>query len=100
MPLRDDPRSKGRCGYKAIQYMNLGIPVITNEVGSSCEIIKNRKNGFFINSSDDLEKLIQELTNDLTLKAEMIKNAKETVCENHDLETNAKIILNSFKDLL
>ncbi len=39
MPLRDDERSRGRCGYKALQYLACGVPVVASPVGGSAEIL-------------------------------------------------------------
>ena len=39
MPLADDLRSRGRCGYKAIQMMAAGVPVIASPVGCSVELV-------------------------------------------------------------
>jgi hypothetical protein len=30
MPLHDDDWSNGKCGFKALQYMSIGMPAIVN----------------------------------------------------------------------
>lgn len=39
MPLTDSPFERGKCGYKLIQYMALGKPVIASDVGVNGEIV-------------------------------------------------------------
>lgn len=39
MPLRDEPRSRGRCGYKAALYLAAGLPVVAADVGVAPEIV-------------------------------------------------------------
>ena len=49
MPLTDDAWAKGKCGFKAIQYMSLGIPTIASDVGVNNKIIEHATNGFVDN---------------------------------------------------
>jgi glycosyltransferase involved in cell wall biosynthesis len=46
MPLTDAPWERGKCGYKLIQYMACGKPVVGSPVGINNEIISQGINGF------------------------------------------------------
>ena len=39
MPLPDEPWERGKCGYKLIQYMATGLPVIASPVGVNRDIV-------------------------------------------------------------
>ena len=41
MPLCNSKAGLGKCGFKAIQYMSLGIPAVVSPVGANCEVVKN-----------------------------------------------------------
>lgn len=64
MPLRDTDWEKGKCGFKALQYMALGIPVVASAVGANKQIVEHKKNGILIDPDkshewiSELEKLL------------------------------------------
>jgi glycosyltransferase involved in cell wall biosynthesis len=39
MPLPDEPWERGKCGYKLIQYMACGRPVVASPVGVNQDIV-------------------------------------------------------------
>jgi glycosyltransferase involved in cell wall biosynthesis len=39
MPLRDDPYSRGKCGYKLLQYAAAGLPAVASPVGTNASIL-------------------------------------------------------------
>ena len=50
MPMDNDEWAKGKCAFKIIQYMSIGIPVVASPVGMNLEVIKEGINGFFASS--------------------------------------------------
>lgn len=39
MPLHDDPYSRGKCGYKLLQYAAAGLPAVASPVGTNASIL-------------------------------------------------------------
>ena len=39
MPLQDDPYSRGKCGYKLLQYAAAGLPAVASPVGTNATIL-------------------------------------------------------------
>lgn len=53
MPMPDDAWSRGKCGFKAIQYMAAGIPVVCAAVGANVEIVRNGIDGYCADDDAD-----------------------------------------------
>lgn len=53
MPLLDGPFERGKCGYKLIQYMASGLPVLASPIGVNSDLVRAGVNGFLPVSSDD-----------------------------------------------
>ena len=61
MPLDDSPWERGKCGYKLIQYMACGVPVIASPVGVNCEIVEEGINGKFAGVIEDWDRALREM---------------------------------------
>jgi glycosyltransferase involved in cell wall biosynthesis len=63
MPLMNDPWERGKCGYKLIQYMACGLPVVASPVGVNTTIVEPGVNGFLASTKSEwceaLDKLIE-----------------------------------------
>ncbi|WP_312351330.1 glycosyltransferase family 4 protein [Empedobacter sp.] len=67
MPLNDSYWEKGKCGFKLIQYMASGIPVVCSDLPANKEIVQEGINGFVVKSEKEwIDKLIFLLQNNNT----------------------------------
>lgn len=61
MPLKDSPWERGKCGYKLIQYMACGLPVVASPVGVNKKIIIPRENGLLADTPEAWKSALQQL---------------------------------------
>lgn len=53
MPLSDDPFSRGKCGFKLLQYMACGVPAVASPVGVNVELLSGGRTGALAATPDD-----------------------------------------------
>ena len=71
MPLPDEPWARGKCGYKLIQYMACGLPVIASPVGVNREIVQHGVSGFLATTDEEWRQAIVTLAGDPDLRQKM-----------------------------
>lgn len=86
MPLPDDPWTRGKCGFKALQYMSLGIPAVCSPVGVNSRIITNGVNGFLASSADEWFCELSRLLGDSSLRVRIGAAARDRVATAYSLE--------------
>lgn len=79
MPLLDSPWECGKCGYKLIQYMACGLPVVCSPVGVNPEIVRDGENGYLASSVEEWVEALGNLLRDATLRAQMGKAGRRRV---------------------
>ena len=71
MPLTNGPTELGKCGFKLIQYMASGRPVIASAVGANLQIVTHGETGFLVSSADDWVGALQALAASPDLRQRM-----------------------------
>jgi glycosyltransferase involved in cell wall biosynthesis len=78
MPLRDGPFERGKCGYKLIQYMACGVPVIASPIGVNRQIV-SRDNGFLATTPNEWFEALSTLRSDPSAARRMGAVGRELV---------------------
>lgn len=89
MPLDDSPWERGKCGYKLIQYMAVGIPVVASPVGVNQKIVTHGENGFLADTESDWRDALASLLADGSLRRKMGAAGREKVEKDYSLATSA-----------
>lgn len=71
MPLNNSPWAQGKCGYKLLQYMACGLPVVASPIGVNSQIVEHGVNGFLADSDEEWRIAIKLLINDSDLRKRM-----------------------------
>lgn len=88
-PLTDDDWARGKCGFKAIQCMACGVPVVAQAVGVNREIIRDGENGFLASTPDEWREKLSRLLTDNDLRARFARAGRQTIEERYSLRVVA-----------
>jgi glycosyltransferase involved in cell wall biosynthesis len=88
-PLTDDEWARGKCGFKAIQFMACGVPVVAAAVGVNREIIRDGVNGFLASSDEEWTAKLKRLVADADLRRRIGEAGRRTIEERYSLAVNA-----------
>jgi glycosyltransferase involved in cell wall biosynthesis len=93
MPLPDGPFEKGKCGYKLIQYMAAGLPVVASPVGVNSRIVEHGVNGFLASSESEWLQALRYLRDNPVERRQMGIAGRKKVEREYDLEVTAPQLL-------
>ncbi|MHB1539412.1 MAG: hypothetical protein ACYCUM_14295 [Solirubrobacteraceae bacterium] len=84
MPLPDTPWTRGKCAYKALQYMAAGVPAVVDDVGVSAATIEGA--GHVAKSDSDWLEALCTLSADVSLRAQLGAAGRRRVERDFSLE--------------
>lgn len=90
MPLTNDLESKGKGGFKLLQYMGLGIVSIASPVTINTEIIEHSRNSFLANDINDWRRILIDILSNKVELSKIGKAARETVEKKFSFQGNKK----------
>ena len=89
MPLLDSPWERGKCGYKLIQYMACGLPVVASPIGVNTEIVRADVNGYLASNANDWVYALEKLLLDVDLRKQMGHMGRQRVEQEYCLQVAA-----------
>jgi glycosyltransferase involved in cell wall biosynthesis len=96
MPLEDDKWAQGKCAFKALQYMALGIPALVSPVGMNTEVVQDDYNGYICNEATDWHYHLRQLLTDAGHRQAIGQAARETIEQRYSVASNTPNFLKLF----
>ena len=93
MPMPDNNWTKGKCGFKALLCMSVGIPTVCSKVGVNSEIVKDGVNGFLASNKEEWLKKLSILIESPNLRTKLALRGRKTVEEKYSVKVYASKFL-------
>jgi glycosyltransferase involved in cell wall biosynthesis len=92
MPLPDTPFERGKCGYKLIQYMASGKPVVASPVGANNDIVAHAVDGFIAAGAEEWKAAFERIAGDRERGRQMGAAGREKVRQSYGIEAATESI--------
>ena len=89
MPLADGPWERGKCGYKLIQYMASGKPVVASPVGVNVEIVQRWQCGQLADEPSQWLEALGNLLADPAQRESLGQQGRHAVERHYSLQAQA-----------
>jgi len=96
MPLHETTIEKGKCGFKAIQYMALGIPPVISPVGMNTTLVAEGQDGFLAESENEWFQKLERLLADADLRTAIGSNARKKIVEQYSVDATSEKFIELF----
>jgi len=100
MPLRDNIWTRGKGGFKLLQYMAAGVAAVASPVGINGDIIEHGENGFLAGNELEWEQCLRRLLEDPELRRRLGMNGRATVESRFALTTYNRRLAEFLEGLL
>lgn len=90
MPLVDDEWSRGKCGFKALQSMAYGLPVVVSPVGVNRVIVQDGINGYLASTPDEWVQALSRLMDSCDLRARLGTHGRALVAGDYSVASAAE----------
>jgi len=91
-PLLPNDFNHFKCGFKALEYMAMGIPVVSSAVAVNVDIVSTGENGFLVNTQQEWFSALDKLSQDASLRSRMGQLGRKKVEEHYNVDKTASLI--------
>lgn len=98
MPLEDTEWAKGKCGFKLIQYLAIGIPAVASPVGVNVQIIRDGETGYLADTQEKWLSSLELLLSNHALRKEIGKQGRREMIHHYSVASQKERFLGLFQD--
>ncbi|MEZ4287911.1 MAG: glycosyltransferase family 4 protein [Polyangiales bacterium] len=99
-PSFDGELYEGKCGFKQVEYMTTGVPVVSSFVGGVRDFLVHEQNGMVTNTDDDWYQHIKRLIADRALRARLSSHARSLVESKYCANVQGAVVADAVKNAI
>ncbi len=99
MPLADDPWTRGKSAYKAVQYMAVGIPVVGSPVGAASEVIGDGVSGYLASTPEQWRERLTMLIENPELRRQQGLAGRQRVEQIYSIQAVAPRLIEAIQSV-
>jgi len=99
-PMHSEPVYEGKCGFKQLQYMAVGVPFVTSWVGGVRDFVVDGENGLVAHSAKDWYRHLKALLESRELRKRLSRNGRKLVEAQYCLERQGPRVAQCFEEAL
>jgi hypothetical protein len=92
MPLADTPYARAKAGFKLLEYMAAGLPVVASPVGVNTELVERSGAGILAGDEREWEAALRELAGSAELRRELGARGRSFLEGYADLDGQAGVL--------
>lgn len=99
MPLPDNDWTRGKGGYKVLQYMAAGLPSVASPVGINSVLVRDGETGFLAATPAEWREKLERLIGDAALRRAMGRAARREAEDKYSFEFYAPRLVSRLEKL-
>lgn len=96
-PMFSDPWSEGKCAFKQLQYMAVGVPMVTSLVGGGRDFLRHDDNALVAHEPGDWYGHLKALLHDAALRARLARAGRMLVEQTHCTEVQGPRVIDALE---
>jgi glycosyltransferase involved in cell wall biosynthesis len=99
-PMHGEPIYQGKCGFKQIQYMAVGVPFVSSWVGGARDFVVDGENGLIAHNTEDWYRHLKALLESRELRSKLSQTGRRLVEEQYCIEVQGPRVAQFVADAL
>jgi len=99
-PLDSDAFSQAKCGFKIVQYMACGLPVVASPIGANKDIIEHGIDGFLALKNNDWFTNLSYLSSNYNIRKQIGSAGRNKIIKYFSVQSQVQKLINIYYKLL